>query len=166
MHIRPARLTAVSVLVAAVLGMAALASDASAANAGTPCWRQVINEWVKTDHVSSTYPLHCYNDAIAHVPNDLRQYSSIEEDILAARQQAARLPNKNRRLFGRDQPNQATAGPKNGLYNQAVDSLSPNNADSMPLPLLILAGLSLILIAAGGAGLVTRRVKARRVPPA
>jgi hypothetical protein len=162
-HIRPARLTAVSVLVAAVLGMAALASDASAANAGTPCWRQVINEWVKTDHVSATYPLHCYNDAIAHVPNDLRQYSSIEEDILAARQQAARAGN-DRRLTGHVLPNQAAADPKNGLYNQAVDSLSPNNADSMPLPLLILAGLSLILIAAGGAGLVTRRVKARKVP--
>jgi hypothetical protein len=151
------------VLVAAVLGMAALASDASAANAGTPCWRQVINEWVKTDHVSATYPLHCYNDAIAHVPNDLRQYSSIEEDILAARQQAARAGN-DRRLTGHVLPNQATTDPKNGLYNQAVDSLSPNNADSMPLPLLILAGLSLILIAAGGAGLVTRRVKARKVP--
>ena len=162
MHIRPARLTAVSVLVAAVLGMAALASDASAANAGTPCWRQVINEWVKTDHVSSTYPLHCYNDAIAHVPNDLRQYSSIEEDILAARQQAVREP--LRRPTGHVSSPQAATGPKNGLYNQAVDSLSPNNADSMPLPLLILAGLSLILIAAGGAGLVTRRVKARKVP--
>jgi hypothetical protein len=123
----------------------------------------VINEWVKYDRVSATYPLHCYRDAIGHVPNDLKQYSSIEEDILAARQQAARLPNKNRRLFGHGSPNQAAASPNNGLYHQAVDSLSPNNADSMPLPLLILAGLSLILITAGGAGLVTRRVKARRV---
>jgi hypothetical protein len=161
-HIRPARLTAVSVLVAAVLGMAALATSASAAPTGAACWRQVINEWVKNDRVSSTYPLHCYNDAIAHVPNDLRQYSSIEEDILAARQQAARRGNLRTPQI--HVPTSSTNGPKNGLYNQAVDSLSPNNADSMPLPLLILAGLSLILIAAGGAGLVTRRVKARKVP--
>jgi hypothetical protein len=162
-YIRPARLTVVSVLVAAVLGMAALASDASASTTGSPCWRQVINEWVKVDRVSANYPLHCYNDAIAHVPNDLRQYSSIEEDILAARQQAARGP--LRTTQGRIQPSeQAAGGPSNGIYHQAVDSLSPNNADSMPLPLLILAGLSLILIAAGGAGLVTRRVKARKVP--
>ena len=162
MHIRPARLIAVSVLVAAVLGAAAFASNASAAPTGAPCWRQVINEWVKYDRVSATYPLHCYNDAIAHVPNDLRQYSSIEEDILAARQQAARRGNL--RTPQVHVPTSSTNGPSNGLYHQAVDSLSPNNADSMPLPLLILAGLSLILIAAGGAGLVTRRVKARKVP--
>jgi hypothetical protein len=163
-HIRPARLIAVSVLVAAVLGAAAFSSSASAAPTGAPCWRQVINEWVKYDRVSPTYPLHCYNDAIAHVPNDLKQYSSIEEDILAARQQAARRGDKPRVLTGHSGSGQAAATPRNGLYNQAVDSLGPNNADSMPLPLLILAGLSLILIAAGGAGLVTRRVKARKVP--
>ncbi len=64
----------------------------------------------------------------------------------------------------RESSDKAANGPSNGIYHQAVDSLSPNNADSMPLPLLILAGLSLILIAAGGAGLVTRRVKARKVP--
>jgi hypothetical protein len=161
-HIRPARLIAVSVLVAAVLGAAAFASNASAAPTGAPCWRQVINEWVKYDRVSATYPLHCYNDAISHVPNDLRQYSSIEEDILAARQQAARRGNL--RTPQVHVPTNSTNGPPNGLYHQAVDSLSPNNADSMPLPLVILAGLSLILIAAGGAGLVTRRVKARKVP--
>lgn len=165
MHIRPARLIAVSVLVAAVLAMAALAANASAATSGAPCWRQVINEWVKNDRVSANYPLHCYKDAIAHVPNDLRQYSSIEEDILAARQQAARGPLRTPQIHNpaRDK---AANGPSNDIYHQAVDSLSPNNADSMPLPLLILAGLSLILIATGGAGLVTRRVKARRVPPA
>ena len=62
----------------------------------------MINDWVKNDRVPATYPLHCYREAIAHVPNDLRQYSSIEEDILAARQQAARaqqsLPDRARRL--------------------------------------------------------------------
>jgi hypothetical protein len=161
-YIRPARLIAVSVLVAAVIGAAAFTTSASAAPTGAPCWRQVINEWVKYDRVSPTYELHCYNDAIAHVPNDLRQYSSIEEDILAARQQAVREP--LRTTQGRSQPSgSVTNTPRNGLYHQAVDSLSPTNADSMPLPLLILAGLSLILIAAGGAGLVTRRVKARKV---
>ena len=89
MRIRPARVIAVSALVVAALS-AATAAFASPASAESPCWRQIQNEWVKTDHVSSTYPLHCYREAIAHVPNDLKQYSSIVEDILAARQQAAR----------------------------------------------------------------------------
>jgi hypothetical protein len=34
------------------------------------------------------------------------------------------------------------------------------------LPLLVLAGLALLLIAAGSLGYVARRLQARRVPPA
>jgi hypothetical protein len=149
------------VLVAAVLGAAALAL-ATPASAAAPCWKQILNEWTDSQqgHVSSTYPLHCYREAIAKVPNDLKQYSSIEEDILAARQQAARGPLRTPQVHN-PSSDAAANGPRNGLYHEAVGSLSPTNADSMPLPLLILAGLSLILIAAGGAGLVTRRVKAR-----
>jgi hypothetical protein len=32
----------------------------------------------------------------------------------------------------------------------------------MPLPLLILAGLALVMVAAGGAGLISRHLKARK----
>jgi len=161
-NIRPARATALCALVVTALGAAVLAFVTSPAAAQSSCWRQVINDWVKNDRVPATYPLHCYREAIAHVPNDLRQYSSIEEDILAARQQAARR--KSRFLTGAGgSPNQSqNRDPQSGLYNQAIDSLSPTNADSMPLPLLILAGLSLILMTAGGAGLVTKRVNARK----
>ena len=163
MNIRPARAAAVCALVVTALGAAALTFGTSPAAAQSSCWRQVINDWVKNDRVPATYPLHCYREAIAHVPNDLRQYSSIEEDILAARQQAARRG--SRFLTGAGSQNQQSQNrdPQSGLYNQAIDSLSPTNADSMPLPLLILAGLSLILMTAGGAGLVTKRVRARKV---
>jgi hypothetical protein len=150
------------VLVATALGVVALAL-ASPAAAQKPCWRQIQDEWVNTDHVSPIYPLHCYSEAIAHIPNDLRQYSSLEDMILAARQQkvrGVRVPTAHVGPTNKSTPND----PESGLYNQAVDSLGPTNADSIPLPLLILAGLSLILMAAGGAGLVTRRVKARKVP--
>ena len=50
--------------------------------------------------------------------------------------------------------------PDAGLFTQGFDKLGPNNADSMPLPLLILGGLALLLVAAGAAGLVTRRFRA------
>ena len=163
MNIRPARATAVCALVVTALGAAALAFGTSPAAAQSSCWRQVINEWVKSDQVSATYPLHCYREAIAHVPNDLRQYSSIEEDILAARQQAARRGDRVLAGHGSSSNQSQNSDPQSGLYNEAIDSLSPTNADSMPLPLLILAGLSLILMTAGGAGLVTKRVKARKV---
>jgi hypothetical protein len=152
------------VLVAA-FGVLALSVGAATASAKTPCWRQIQNEWVNNQRIATTYPLHCYREAIAHVPEDLRQYSSIEEDILAARQLAARL---GRTLQGRQSPQPSSTGAQNDpdqtLFTKGFDKLGPDNADSIPLPLLILAGLSLLLIAAGAAGLVTRHFRARKVP--
>jgi hypothetical protein len=147
------------------LGLLALAFGASAASAATPCWRQIQNEWVNNQPISTTYPLSCYREAIEHVPEDLRQYSSIEEDIRAARQLAA----SNRTLQGSNSPDQpGTAGRERGpdqtLFTKGLNKLGPDNADSVPLPLLILGGLALLLIAAGAAGLVSRRLKARKVP--
>jgi hypothetical protein len=136
---------------------------ASPAAAQKPCWRQIQDEWVNTNHVSPIYPLHCYREAIAHIPNDLRQYSSLEDMILTARQQAARGV-RTPQAHGQSTNRSSANDPGSGLYDQAIDKLGPTNADSIPLPLMILAGLSLILIAAGGAGLVSRRVKARKVP--
>jgi hypothetical protein len=159
--IRPARLTAVSVLVAAVLGLAALSVGAPAAAAKTACWRQILNEWVDNRQISTTYPLHCYREAIQHVPEDLRVYTDVEQDILAARQQAAR---DVRTLQSRNQPSQdeRRQDPDAGLFTQGFDKLGPNNADSMPLPLLILGGLALLMVAAGAVGLVSRRFRTRR----
>ena len=152
-------------MLVASFGVLALSVGAAAASAKTPCWAQIQNEWVDTERIATTYPLHCYREAIAHVPEDLRQYSSIEEDILAARQLAVRRQNL-REPAVRTQPGQVARqnDPDRTLFTKGFDKLGPNNADSMPLPLLILAGLSLLLIAAGAAGLVTRRLRARRVP--
>jgi hypothetical protein len=152
------------VLVAAVLGLAALSVGASAAAAKTACWRQILNEWVDNRQIASTYPLHCYRDAIEHVGEDLLVYTDIEESINAARQQAVR--NQNLREPTGAQPGGADRrrNPDADLFTQGFDKLGPNNADSMPLPLLILGGLALLLIAAGAAGLVSRRIRGRRVP--
>jgi hypothetical protein len=81
------------VLVAAVLGLAALSVGAPVAAAKTACWRQILNEWVDNRQISSTYPIHCYAEAIQHVPEDLRVYTDVEQDILAARQLAVRNQN-------------------------------------------------------------------------
>jgi hypothetical protein len=149
--------------VAVVLGVLALAISAPSASAKTPCWKQVQDEWVATARVSSTYPLHCYNEAIQHVPNDLAQYSSIIEDIQAARQRAARGV---RTLQGRTPPRtEATPNdPSGGVYNDAIDKLGPTNSDSVPVPLLFLAGIAAIMVATGGVGLISRHLKARKTP--
>jgi hypothetical protein len=151
------------VLVAAFLGVAALSIGAPVATAKSPCWRQILNEWANNRQISPNYPLHCYGEAIDHVGEDLLVYTDIEESINAAKQQAARGV---RRLQTRTQPSQAErqSDPDAGLFTQGFDKLGPNNADSMPLPLIILGGLALLVVAAGAAGLVSRRIRGRRVP--
>jgi len=150
------------VLVAAVLGLAALSVGAPAAAAKTACWRQILNEWVDNRQISPDYPLHCYREAIQHVPEDLRVYTDIEQNILAARQQAARL---FRTPQSRTPSSQAARqrDPDAGLFTEGFDKLGPNNADSMPLPLIILGGLALLMVAAGAVGLVSRRFRTHRV---
>jgi len=54
----------------------------------------------------------------------------------------------------------AGSGPIDELFDQG----RPERADSIPVPLLVLAGLALLLLAAGAAGFIARRLQARRVP--
>jgi hypothetical protein len=57
-------------------------------------------------------------------------------------------------------PSQATSLPgnrdKRGL-SRLADDLNPSSPSSLPLPLLVLGGLALLLVAAGAAGLVLKR---------
>jgi hypothetical protein len=150
-------------LLTAALSAFAFGVAAPPAAAKAPCWRQVINDWVDNNRVKTTYPLHCYPDAIAHVQEDLRAYSSIVDDITSARQQAARtsrVPSSTNLPRSTSKANK----PKSGLFTAAFDKLGTRNVNSVPLPLLILAALSLLLMAAGAAGLVSRHMRARKVP--
>lgn len=156
-------------MLVAAIGVLLLAVTASPASAkedrGAPCWRQIQDEWVDNRKISTNHPLRCYREAIAHVPEDLLVYTDIEQDILAARQLASR----QRSLTGA-QPRppgsgQTQSDPDQSLFAQGFDKLGPKNADSMPLPILILGGLALLLIAAGAAGLIARRVRATRARP-
>jgi hypothetical protein len=141
----------------------ALAVSAPSASAQTPCWKQIQDDWVDDGIIQGVYPLHCYGEAIKHVPNDLQQYTGIIDDITAARQRASRV----RLLTGtRTPPAPAEASPHDpdsSVYNSAIDKLGPTNSDSIPLPLLILAGLAMVMVAAGAAGLLSRHLKARKV---
>ena len=49
------------------------------------------------------------------------------------------------------------------LFEKAANKLGPGTAESVPLPLILLAGLALLLLATAAASLVARRVQARRV---
>ena len=171
--------------VVALLVLAAL-TVAGPASAAKSCGKKVVDDWYADGRVDGTYPPHCYDDAIEILPRDVRDYSSAAEDIGRALQNRLRgLPappaTTDPTPGDDDEPADTTptetnvstppgsdgptkpGDPKGGPEaNGPVDTAS---ADSVPIPLLVLGGLALLLVAAGSAGYLTRRLQARRVPP-
>jgi hypothetical protein len=91
--VHPDRQLVKAVVLAAVASLALLAAIARppAAAAATPCWKALLNDWYD-GRIDNTYPIHCYKDALRHLPADVQTYSSAHDDILRALQSAeARL---------------------------------------------------------------------------
>ena len=57
------------------------------AAAATPCWKALLNDWYD-GRIDNTYALHCYTDALKHLPPDVQTYSSAHDDIERALQSA------------------------------------------------------------------------------
>ena len=159
----------------AVLSLVALALLTAGPAAASPCGDRVINDWYD-GRIDGTYPLPCYDDAIEQLPRDLRDYSSAPEDIRRALQAAMRgekaPPNRDpvptEEGPGEEVPpgtppsDPNDPGPADTVASPADTGSS---ASSVPIPLLVLAGLALLLIAGGSAGYIVRRFQARRIPP-
>lgn len=158
------------VVVAAFLAVLAAASPTAAAES---CGRQVIDDWYDNGRVDGTYALHCYDDAIEILPRDVRDYSSAKDDIQRALQSRKRGEPAPPAQTDPTPPTgtdttEGGAGPSGGSGDpptEATAGMDTESASSVPIPLLILAGLALLLVAAGSAGYVIRRVQARRIPP-
>ena len=172
MRIRSAVIPFVLALAAGVL-LLALPGTAAAK---TPCWKQVLNDW-SNGRTIGVYPLHCYRDAIKNLPEDLRDYSGAADDIQAALQ--AQIAKRTGRSLqsnggdsgrkGRKSPDAVSGGPPRSAYRKAIDNLGTSNADSLPIPLLVLASLGgflLLLAASMTTAKRIRALRARRGPPA
>jgi hypothetical protein len=173
------RSAVIPLLLAFAAGLLLLGLPGTAA-AKTPCWKQVLNDWSNGRQIG-VYPLHCYRDAIRNLPEDLRDYSSAADDIQAALQ--AQIAKRTSRSIqseggggngptgqsGSTKSTESTgAAPPRSAYRRAIDNLGTSNADSLPIPLLVLASLGgfLLLLAAGmTATKRVRTLRARRGPP-
>jgi hypothetical protein len=168
---------ALAFLVAGVGGAAA--APAASLQATDKCWLQVINDWEDNNQVDKIYAIPCYTQAIQLLSSypDIAGYSSAIDDIhramLAVIHQEGRggpgstggsssLPVGP---SGKSTPPGSTphAG---GLWHSIVSRLGPGNAQSIPLPLIVLAGLALLLLLAAAATWFARRLQTRRVTPA
>jgi hypothetical protein len=144
---------------------------AGPATAAAPCWKTLINDWYD-GRIDSIYPVTCYQQALKHLPEDVQTYSSARDDIRAAL--ASRLTPKKNGGTGVVPPGKGGSGPTSGGGSKGRDGgggpvqevakkLGPKDATSFPIPLIVLAGIAGLLLAAGAAGFATRRMQARRV---
>src|SRR5215210_2722106 len=74
-------------LTALVTGLAlAVALPPQAAAKGKPCWERVISDWLDDGVIDGKYSVSCYQQALANVNEDLRDYSNVTDAIDAAMQ--------------------------------------------------------------------------------
>jgi hypothetical protein len=177
--------SALAALVAALALLAIGVSSAAAAPAASEsatggCWLTVVDDWLDNNRVDGVYAIPCYTQAIQHLNSypDVQNYSSASDDIQRALLAALHQDRGSGGSSGGG-PQGPSSGPSSGPTPQSdpggnptsspnngvLGSFSPSDAQSIPLPLLVLGGLALLLLAAAGATLVARRVQARRGGP-
>lgn len=174
MPLSPGRWLAALPMAFLVVAGVVLALGTSPAQAAKPCWERVIDDWVDNDRIDGVYSAKCLQEAVKHLPEDVRAYSNFEDQVRQLRQDSNRLPQGSEGAGG------SGGGSGSGSGGPAVREIEPNtgpreegpiqsvlgsgttDATSIPLPLIILAALALLLLAAGAAGLVSRKLQARR----
>ena len=189
-------LRAVLLAVLAVL-VFGTAGPAAAKKAPPPCWKTLINDWYD-GRIDGTYPIHCYREALKHLPTDVETYSSARDDIKQALQEritqshtpgggaggAGGAGGTGGGTGGSNGSGSGTPGgsgsggtnggggggsPQGGSKNTSgpigdvFNSTKPGKADSLPIPLIILGAVALLLMAAGGAGFLARRMRTRKL---
>jgi cobalamin biosynthesis Mg chelatase CobN len=146
------------------------------------CADEVIADWYDDGRVGKLYPLECYRQAIAKLPPDVLDYSNAKEEIgraLAFAKQGKPDPG------GQDPTPPTTAGTrttatattstttttKTGTTKTTTTRTATSDTEttdtsttdtsgpsSVPVPLLVLGGLAVLLLAAGSAGYLRRRM--------
>jgi hypothetical protein len=162
-------------LLTACLAASLLLAAHPAAAATKSCADEVVADWYGDGRVDKIFPLHCYQEAIRSLPIDVLDYSNAKEDILRALQFARQ--NKEDPGPTGSTPTDTTGGPTStgpsdpgdpgdpsdpGEQTVASAPVDTSGPSSIPIPLFILGGLALLLLAAGGAGYLSRRAQARR----
>jgi hypothetical protein len=138
----------------------------------------VISDWTADGKIDGHYSPHCLRQAIKHTPEDLRDYSSIDDDINAALIGTLTVKNgTNGGGGGGPGPNTTGGGSSTGgravtpkeakkQAEQAVPHAGtpqsiPSDSSTVPLPLLIMAGIVAAALLAAASPPLIQRVRAR-----
>ena len=164
-----------------IAGLAAavclLAASPSVAHAGKPCYDRVLDDWTADGQIDGNYSKHCLRQAIKHTPEDLRDYSSIIDDINAALLGGVGTKNgpsgggagpggtsngtNQRQLSPAEAKRRAEAAVPHAGTPQSI----PDSSRSVPLPLLILAAITLAALLAAASPPLIQRARTRFARP-
>jgi hypothetical protein len=172
-------LTALAASLALLVSVpAAGAAPAATLKATKSCWLDVINDWLDNNKVDKIYAIPCYAQAIQQLNRypDVQNYSSAADDIRRAELAAIHDRGSGGGGKGGGAGGGGAGGGNGGGGNggggksppitSIFNSGKPSDARSVPLPLLVLAGVAgLLLLSAAGTWLV-RRLQAKRMTPA
>ena len=145
MTLQPSPPSRAASLLAALVAALVISGSAGAA---TPCSEAILADWLDNSRIDRMYELPCYEAAIDAIPPDLLDYTDAADVISRAFQDAS-----GRRLERRNSRARARAEPPPGV----VPAVDASASSSVPVPLLVLGGMSLILLTAGGLGYLSRR---------
>ena len=170
--------TCIVLLVLALSAVAALSFAGSAsASIATKCGQQVLGDWYDNGRIDRLYPLNCYEEAIDEIPSDIGPYVDAE-DVITRALQGALHGNLTKGSTcdpsadgsaddcatsgGGENPGDDPQNPSDGNPPQAQETPDVNTSSpsSVPIPLLVLGGMSLLLLAAGSLGYISRRRQA------
>jgi hypothetical protein len=164
------RAALVALVAVAACAAAGLLLSAPAMAKERSCAEQVVADWFDNLRVDKLYPKHCYREAIAGLGPDIKDYTGAEDAILRALQyrESNRVAPPNAGDSGAPKPIESrnTAPPADsGTKSAAPEATNTSGPSSVPVPLIVLAGLAGLLLIAGGAGYVARRAQSRGDDP-
>ena len=163
-------------LVLTALFVASLFAIAPGSASAASCWRELVNDYWADNRVDNTYPISCYREAMEKLPRDVQEYSDAQDDLRRALLVAIRDERDSGTAVwtgGGGKGDPPTAPPptaeddasSGGIFEEVFQKLGPKNAESIPVPLLVLASIALLLMGAAGVSYAARYYQARSVPP-
>ena len=144
------------------------------------CSDALIHDWYVDGRIDNTYEVHCYREALRDIPEDQIVYGTLRDDLTRALQNVIR--DHDGHVTGATLVPGAGDGPggpgggatggshDKGFFHWLARAVGPSTANSVPVPLLILGGLALALVAAAAVSFFARRYQAKHAttdpPPA
>jgi hypothetical protein len=155
-----------------------VAAAASAATFGvstahaSACSNALIRDWYVDGRIDKTYPVHCYREALKDIPEDQIVYGTLRDDLNRALENVIRdhhgevtgaTPVPPSGGGGGDSSGGSEGGThEKGFFHWLAKKIGPDTANSVPVPLLVLGGLALALIAAAAISYGARRYQAKK----